>query len=394
MLIKSNYGCSSNEMITNDMDNFRHNNSSDINYRKQLQQQQQREIVKNMKIKRSVSNFDSNYLNRIKWKNSGLNSLIDNDEDNPWRLKRSDNLLLEQYLSFEFLNERIHNRLQQEIECSPPPPNNTLRYMNFHNTSKSDSTKHDVHRNTQSSSDHSILMGKNLSCSEMNLSTVTKHFQQQHHGKTNPKTTVNKRKSFRKFIEHYFNGNNNNETMVSNDQPSLNGFDENFILKRNTPNAGLTDDERYKTFNFEHYREPINHGLRTWKKNRTTTATISSSLSTLDSCYYGTNSRTRSNVDKQLQMVANLFNNQLNNNGFEDTDYLSVSKHFIPNANPMMTDHLDNRLLFNHYLHQDNGHETSSTSNRIPDQPCFTLSNQLKTLLQNSNRLKNNYFYY
>lgn len=28
MLIKSNYGCSSNEMITNDMDNFRHNNSS------------------------------------------------------------------------------------------------------------------------------------------------------------------------------------------------------------------------------------------------------------------------------------------------------------------------------------------------------------------------------
>nr|XP_027194918.1 probable serine/threonine-protein kinase cdc7 [Dermatophagoides pteronyssinus] len=294
--------------IDNDMVNVPIRN--DINNRKQLlKQQQQREeeeIVKNMKIKRSISNFDTNYLNKLKLKNTKIQNFL----DNPWYLKRpiqnpsSTTNLLEQYLSFEFLNERIHNRLQQELECSP---NNTLRYFNFE-TSKSDSATTGVHNDNnqnqkslkiKSHHQDQLKIGKNLSYSEMNLTTIsTKKLNQQ------PKQskTVNKRKSFRKFLEHYFNNNNgHNETNEQQQQQFSNGYDQNFILKRSTPNAGLTDDERYKILNCKHYSEQQEsnifnrHSLRQWKKTN--------------------------------QMVANLFNinnNQDNQNRFEDTDYLSV----------------------------------------------------------------------
>ncbi|XP_075587677.1 uncharacterized protein LOC124499923 isoform X3 [Dermatophagoides farinae] len=547
-----------NEMIINDDDDDDYkidsssNDNDNLNYPKQQQQQQlltsqqQQEIAKNMKIKRSVSNFDSNYLGKMKLK-SHLNSLLLMD-DNPWRLKRpeqnpNNTNLLAQYLSFEFLNERIHNRLQQEIECSP---NNTWRCLNFQ-TSKSDSAtgvnsnnKNNLYT-TQSSqrpikSSDTLIMAKNFSCSEMNLSTATK----QARNKQTKQKTVNKRKSFKKFLEHYFHNESTNTRNASvSSEELLTGFDQNFILKRNTPNAGLTDDELYKTSNWEYYHGQqstiLNHSLRTCKKsNRTSSSSSSSTL--VNSCYGTTNSKQISNVDKQLEMVANLFNNQCNN-GFEDTDYLSVSKHFISNANGdnnqmiagttndnysdelllfghksaanaknfwFMTDNnngddngnglqrklpykmvnnggietetkshhwipsndlsssddsdceliidddddddddatvvveqqskrecfdniieetianievedflnghiyedIDHRLFLKRYLHHNNDDDdddddnnnltTSSATNirNIPDGPCFTLSNQLKTLLQNSNRLKNHYLYY
>ena len=100
------------------------------------------------------------------------------------------------------------------------------------------------------------------------------------------------------------------------------------------------------------------HSLRQWKKtNRLLSSSTSLSTTTttlLDQqnyCYSLDKNHCKiSNVDKQLEMVANLFNinnNQDNQNRFEDTDYLSVSKHFIPNANhkQMMNETID-QLIF------------------------------------------------
>lgn len=272
-----------------------------------------------VKIKRSVSYFDANYLDRIRLKNGQIpNSLmLMMDLDNPWKLKRPEppvndfgvynknannetnqNHLLAQYLSFEFLNKRIHDRLQQELQYSF---NTRWRYSYSENGENLDSNNdnNNIDNDNNNGNGHNNGTLKNFSCSEMNLTMMGKKSQQMHLTKpitkcserssstqsslsssmANTSNEKIKRKSFKKFLEHYFiNGSNDNvglnkrklkslsssEELLTNKSfesnntnnnncnnsigtSSIPKFDYNFILKRNTPNAGLNDpNDRFK----------------------------------------------------------------------------------------------------------------------------------------------------
>lgn len=173
------------------------------------------------KIKRSVSNFDDSLYCKTRL-------------DNPWKLQRpseqSKNDLIAQYLSFEFLNERITNRLQKEL--SNQNGNNCLAYFSWETDSKPAKSEH---------------FGK-LSSSETNLS-------HQPNGRT-----VNKQKSFKKLLEHYFvsestsgtlNSVSSHDSLFTLGDSVMGYLDQNFILKRSTPNAGLTDNDRFQQSNLK-----------------------------------------------------------------------------------------------------------------------------------------------
>lgn len=182
---------------------------------------------KGCKIKRSISNFDDNLYCKTRW-------------DNPWKLQRpsvdrTKDSLLAQYLSFEFLNERITNRLQQELQ-----PAKCLPYYCW------DSKSTEQFNSKFSSSETNLQMNTTAASSS---------------AQSNP--SVSKQKSFKKLFEQYFTGDATPRACNTLDSVSSNGsvftlgssaigqFDQNFILKRSTPNAGLTDNDRFQQSNLK-----------------------------------------------------------------------------------------------------------------------------------------------
>lgn len=214
---------------------------------------------KNCKIKRSVSNFDASVY--FRQHDAPATTLSGTTVDSPWKLQKpnydasSKNGVPDwysQYLSFEFLNERIKSRLQEEI-------NYQRRSIATDNSSICDYSRQDSAYQTSRSEDskqHQIgsrcfapdRSHTKLSCSEANLNTPNTP-------KTKAKGSngLGKRKSFKKLIEQYFVHNNSScdSSTSSLDSSSAYAiepstfahFDQNFILKRNTPNAGLSDQK-------------------------------------------------------------------------------------------------------------------------------------------------------
>ena len=263
---------------------------------------------KNCKLKRSVSNFDASvyYKNRDTYYGAWgfgeeIQTINGTIVDNPWKLRRpknNENVNLaggiggitsdwsSQYLSFEFLNERIKSRLQAEVGS-----HHQLSFATIDDDFKQDTGTSEHHNGQQqidsayqtaqseNSGKHLMVNGylngsnkKNnrrslintkLSCSEANLSSINNNHSNNLKSQKCSKVESNrlgKRKSFKKLIEQYFvssqpntdlNHSSSQESLVSSNaysQPSaLAQFDQNFILKRSTPNAGLTEHEQLFT---------------------------------------------------------------------------------------------------------------------------------------------------
>lgn len=181
--------------------------------------------------------------------------------DNPWKLQKPNYEMLSkngipdwysQYLSFEFLNERIKSRLQEEINhqrrsiaTDSSICDYTSRQDSAYQTSRSeDSKQHPISGRCLDRA------SSKLSCSEANLNSNTNTPKSQKaKGSSNG---LGKRKSFKKLIEQYFVHNNSScdsSTNSLNSSPygtassALAQFDQNFILKRSTPNAGLFEQK-------------------------------------------------------------------------------------------------------------------------------------------------------
>lgn len=154
------------------------------------------------------------------------------------------------YLSFQFLNERITSRLQLADGC----PSKLLLATNgggdtsplsdsAYQTSRSDDSKEQADLTRLGERLHS-----KLSCSEANLLTSTAMSSRKSKGSN--ANRLAKRKSFKKLIGQYLSKNASSSSHSSQDSLASGShygtgtsyfapFDQNFILKRNTPNAGL-----------------------------------------------------------------------------------------------------------------------------------------------------------
>lgn len=275
---------------------------------------------KNCKIKRSVSNFDASVY--FRQHDAPATTLSGTTVDSPWKLQKpnydasSKNGVPDwysQYLSFEFLNERIKSRLQEEI-------NYQRRSIATDNSSICDYSRQDSAYQTSRSEDskqHQIgsrcfapdRSHTKLSCSEANLNTPNTP-------KTKAKGSngLGKRKSFKKLIEQYFVHNNSScdSSTSSLDSSSAYAiepstfahFDQNFILKRNTPNAGLSDQKFQQQSNIKEYFDNEQSIYeKTWRKKRPSQSTHSNSSQSQ------TNGRSNfSTIDRQLQMFENILN--------------------------------------------------------------------------------------
>lgn len=207
-----------------------------------------------------MSNFDASvYFRQHEAPSAALSGTT---IDNPWKLQRPNYEMLSkngipdwysQYLSFEFLNERIKSRLQAEINHqrrsiatdSSSICEYTSRQDSAYQTSRSEDSKQQPITSGRSFDRAS----SKLSCSEANLNSSSNT------PKSKAKRSSNglgKRKSFKKLIEQYFVHNNSScdsSTSSLTSSPygtassALAQFDQNFILKRSTPNAGLFEQK-------------------------------------------------------------------------------------------------------------------------------------------------------
>ena len=74
---------------------------------------------------------------------------------------------------------------------------------------------------------------------------------------------------------------------------------------------------------------------------------------------------------------------------------MSKCKHRSPKLASIINSDDDQGMMIGNYSQKAQKPRKVDRASKLPTEPCFTLSNQLKTLLHNSNRLKSqNYFFY
>ncbi|UXI22108.1 lachesin-like [Sarcoptes scabiei] len=158
---------------------------------------------------------------------------INNGIDNPWRLKRPDYRCdgssrnsdistsasgSRMHLSFEILNEQIHNRLQNEMLG--------MKFGSITVTEQSLNSNYDSNGDCLKRKESDGLVADVL-----NITNESNNIER--------KSSKSKQKKFNiidPYDRHYRPGG---------------GFDQNFILKRLTPTAGLNENDPFQQFNWK-----------------------------------------------------------------------------------------------------------------------------------------------